>query len=65
MFALTTRSPRAAVRRLAFSRLISLTGTGAAMIALAFAVYQKTGSTLWVSAAMLATFGAAGLAGAS
>ena len=62
MFALTTRSPRAAVRRLAFSRLISLTGTGAAMIALAFAVYQKTGSTLWVSAAMLATFGAAGLA---
>ncbi|HXY71248.1 MAG TPA: MFS transporter [Actinomycetota bacterium] len=62
MFALTTRNPRAAVRRLAFSRLISLTGTGAAMIALAFFVYQKTGSTLWVSAAMLATFSAAGLA---
>ena len=61
MFALITRSPRAAVRRLAFSRLISLTGTGAAMIALPYEVYRATGSTLWLSAAMLATFGAAGL----
>jgi len=62
MFALTTRSPRAAVRRLAFSRLISLTGTHAAMIALAFTVYQRTGSAVWVSAALLATFAAAGIA---
>ena len=59
---LITRAPRAAVRRLAFSRLISLTGTLAAFIALVYAVYQQTGSTTWVSAAMLATFAAAGIA---
>lgn len=58
----TNRTSRSAVRRLAFSRLISLTGTFAAMIALAFEVYRRTGSTLWVSAAMLATFGGAGIA---
>jgi MFS family permease len=58
----TTRTQRSAVRRLAFSRLISLTGSFAAMIALAFEVYRRTGSTLWVSAAFLATFGAAGIA---
>ena len=60
---LITRNPRAAVRRLALSRLISLTGTLAAFIALVYAVYQRTGSTTWVSAAMLATFAGAGIAG--
>jgi MFS family permease len=58
---LTTSQPRPAVRRLAFSRLISLVGTHAAFIALIFAVYEKTNSTTWVSLAMVATFAGAGI----
>ena len=58
---LITTKPRPAVRRLAFSRLISLVGTHAAFIALIFAVYQQTGSTTWVSFAMIATFAGAGI----
>ena len=58
---LITSQPRPAVRRLAFSRLISLVGTHAAFIALIFAVYQKTNSTTWVSFAMIATFAGAGI----
>ena len=39
-------------RRLALGRLISLTGGGAAYIALIAAVYNETGSAAWVSAAL-------------
>ncbi len=58
---LTTHEPRPAVRRLAFSRLISLVGTNAAFIALIYAVYRQTNSTTWVSVAMVATFAGAGI----
>jgi len=58
---LITTQPRPAVRRLAFSRLISLVGTHAAFIALIFAVYEQTNSTTWVSFAMVATFAGAGI----
>ena len=40
---------RAAVRRLAAARLISLTGSGAAFAALAFIMFQLTGESRWVS----------------
>jgi predicted heme/steroid binding protein len=36
-------------RRLALARLVSLTGGGAAYIALIAAVYDATGSAAWVS----------------
>jgi MFS family permease len=39
-------------RRLALARLVSLTGGGAAYIALIAAVYDETGSAAWVSAAL-------------
>jgi MFS family permease len=58
---LITSEPRPAVRRLAFSRLISLVGTHAAFIALIYAVYRETNSTTWVSVAMVATFAGAGI----
>jgi MFS family permease len=45
-------------RRLALSRLASLTAVSAAYIALISAIYQHTGSALWVSAALF--FGVAG-----
>jgi MFS family permease len=41
-------------RRLALARLISLTGGGAAYIALIAAVFDETGSASWVSAALFA-----------
>jgi MFS family permease len=41
-------------RRLALSRLASLTAGSAAYIALISAIYQETGSALWVSAALFA-----------
>lgn len=56
-------SPRAAVRRIAASRLISLTGSEAAYIALMFTIYRRTGSAAWLSAALLLTFGVSGLLG--
>jgi MFS family permease len=49
------------VRRLAFSRLVSLTGTDAAFVALAFEIYRLTGSAVWVSATLFLTFGVTGL----
>ena len=52
---------RAAVRRLAAARLISLTGSGAAFAALAFIMFQLTGESRWVSWTLLPTFGAQGL----
>ena len=54
---------RTAVRKLAAGRLVSLTGTYAATIALAYSIYQQTRSTAWVAATMVLTFGAAGAFG--
>src|SRR5262249_57070088 len=47
-----------AARRLAASRLASLTAGSAAYIALISAIYNETGSALWVSAALF--FGVVG-----
>jgi MFS family permease len=55
--------PRVAVRRLALGRLISNTGTFAAGTALNFTIYDRTGSTGWLAAAMLLTWGITGLFG--
>jgi MFS family permease len=54
---------RTAVRRLALGRVISFTGTFAAGTALTFTIYQRTHSTLWVSATMLLTWGLIGFFG--
>ncbi|HZD17728.1 MAG TPA: MFS transporter [Actinomycetota bacterium] len=56
-------APRAAVRRLAAGRLISIGGSAAAYTALMFTVYERTGSAVWLSAALLATEGVTGLLG--
>jgi predicted MFS family arabinose efflux permease len=53
-------SPRAAVRRLAAARLISITGGAAAYTALMFTVYERTRSPAWLSVALLLTFGVNG-----
>src|SRR5437899_9787239 len=54
-------------RRLALGRLISLSGGSAAYIALVAAVYERTQSAVWISAAILssvvATVASAPLAG--
>jgi MFS family permease len=42
-------------RRLAFARLISLSGGSAAYIALVAAIYSATGSALWISAAIFSS----------
>jgi MFS family permease len=55
--------PRTAVRRLAFGRLISITGTFAAATALNFEIWRETRSSAWVSAALLLTFGVIGFVG--
>lgn len=52
---------RPAARRVAVARLISLTGTQAAFTALLFLLFERTGSSRWVSAALLLTFGTAGI----
>ena len=51
---------RRAIRRLAASRLVSITGSWAANVALAYVIYQRTGSAVWVSALYLFTFGVMG-----
>lgn len=56
-------SSRSAVRRLATARLISITGGAAAFIALNFTLYVETGSTAWVAAGLVATFGIQGIVG--
>ncbi|HSL09728.1 MAG TPA: MFS transporter [Actinomycetota bacterium] len=59
-----SRSARSAIARLAIARAISITGGAAAFTALMFAVYERTGrSTLWLSAALLVTFGVHGVLG--
>ena len=55
--------PRAAVRRLATARIISISGGAAAYTALNFSIYEKTGSATWVAAALLLTFGVTGFVG--
>jgi len=56
----TRSTSRAAVRRLAVARLISLTGGAAAFMALNFTIFERTGSATWVAAALFLTFGTVG-----
>jgi MFS family permease len=56
-------APRAAVRRLALARLISVTGSAAAYTALMFEIYDQTGSAVWLAAALLVTEGVSGAVG--
>ena len=56
-------APRAAVRRLALARAISVTGSAAAYTALMFEIYDRTGSAVWLAAALLVTEGVSGLVG--
>lgn len=52
---------RANAKRLAIARLISVSGTVAASIALAAVLYSRTGSAAWVAAGALATSLVAGI----
>jgi MFS family permease len=54
-------SSKAAVRRLAFARLISIGGGAAAYTALMYTVYQRTKSPAWLAATLLLTFGTNGV----
>jgi MFS family permease len=45
------------VRRLAFSRLVSLAGTDASALAVGFSLYEKTHSTVWLSLSLLLSVG--------
>lgn len=56
-------SPRAAVRRLALGRLISVTGGAAAYTALNFTVWERTHSPGMQALSLLLTFGVAGILG--
>ena len=56
-------APRTAVRRLALSRLISITGSAAAYTALTFEIYDRTGSAVWLAATLLLTEGVSGIVG--
>ncbi len=56
----STTGPKAAVRRLAAARAISTTGSAAAFTALMVVEYRATGSALWLSFTLLATWGASG-----
>lgn len=59
---MTEGTGRAAVRRVATARGISLTGSGAAFAALAYIVYRLTGeSAVWLSMTLLLTMGVQGL----
>ena len=54
---------RRSIRSLAVARFASTAGSQAAQIALAFRVYEETGSAAWVSAALVASVGVVGLVG--
>ncbi len=58
-----TPDARAAVRRLALARAISLTGGAASFAALNVAIYERTHSPGWVAASLLLTWGTGGIAG--
>ncbi len=55
--------PRTAVRRLALGRVISVTGTFGAQVALNFEIWRTTRSPAWVAATMLLTFAMIGFLG--
>ena len=57
------RSPRSNVRRLAFGRLISVTGGAAAYTALNFTIWHETHSPKMQALSLLLTFGVAGILG--
>jgi MFS family permease len=54
--------PRTAIHRLAAARVVSVTGSEAAWIALMVAVYADTHSTVWMSAALFTAVGASAIA---
>jgi MFS family permease len=54
-------SPRAAIRRLALGRLISVAGTDASAIAIGWALYEQTHSAQWLSLSLLITIGGSSL----
>jgi MFS family permease len=56
----TVVTNRHAIRRLAAARLASITGSWAANVAMAYVIYQRTGSAVWLSALYLLTFGVMG-----
>jgi MFS family permease len=49
------------IRRLAVARLLSNTGSAAAAVALAFYMYNRTGSPYWLAGILLFTFGISGV----
>ncbi len=57
------QSARTKIRRLAFGRLISVTGGAAAYTALSFTVWERTHSPATQALALLLTFGVAGILG--
>jgi MFS family permease len=52
---------RSAARRIAVAKLISLTGSQAAITALLFTLFQRTGSSRWIASALLLTLGVQGV----
>ena len=54
---------RRTVRLLAAARLVSVGGSQAAQVALAFTIFQRTHSAGWVAAALVASAGVVGLVG--
>jgi MFS family permease len=57
-----TKAQRSSVYRLAAARLISMTGSGASWIALAYILFHLTGrSSVWVAWTFLLTFGVQGV----
>src|SRR4029450_8582463 len=56
-------APPTAARRLAIARVISVTGSAAAYTALMFEIYDRTGSSVWLAAALIVTEGVTGLVG--
>src|SRR6266540_1613849 len=58
-------APRTAVRRLALARVISVTGSAAAYTALMFEIYDRTGSSVWLAAALIVTEGVMALVASS
>jgi MFS family permease len=55
--------PQTAVRRIALSRLISITGSMAAYTALMFEILERTDSAAWLAATLLLTEGVSGAVG--
>ncbi len=58
-----TRSPKSNVRRVALGRLISMTGSAAAYVALNYTVWERTHSSYMAALSLLLTFGVAGIVG--